>query len=108
MLHNASFSGVGRGVFIHTVDALVFMSGVLFFAAQGAPFDLLALVVRGTCIPGSHETVTVRKTVLHRLLHSGHCTDSNTNTHPGFLIKRPTWLFGSFGLKSRPLVDLSL
>lgn len=28
-------------------------------AAQGIPLDLLALVARGACVPGSHRTVTI-------------------------------------------------
>lgn len=44
-------------------------------ANQGMPLDHLALVEKGTCIPGSHRTVTVEKTVPGRLPVSEHCKD---------------------------------
>ena len=42
----------------------------------GMPLDHLALVERGTCIPGSHRTVKVRKTVPGRLPAPEYCKDS--------------------------------
>lgn len=53
------------------------MSGTLVFvaAAQGTPLDRLALGIRGSCIPGSHGIVAIRKTVLGSMPPPWHSTD---------------------------------
>ena len=54
------------------------MAGALVFAAatQEIPLDRLALVLRGTCIPGSYRTMAVREISFSRLRLPGYCTDS--------------------------------
>lgn len=53
------------------------MSGAMVFAAatQGTSFDCLALMTMGACVPGSHRTVIIKKTVLGRPPFPGYCTD---------------------------------
>lgn len=65
-------------------SVLGFMSGALAFAAaaQEAPLDLLPLVDKEACIPGSHRSVAIVKTVLDRLPPPGHCTDSRLRHMP--------------------------
>lgn len=58
---------------LYVSGAPVFMSGALVFAAttQRIPLDILALVARRVCIPGSHGTVTIRERVLGKLPPQG-------------------------------------
>lgn len=50
-----------RGELLHTPGILDFMSSAPVFTAAswGMPLDCLALEARGTCVPGSHGTVTI-------------------------------------------------
>jgi len=60
-----------RGKLLHASGAPVFVADI-----QVMPLDHLALVERGTCIPVSHRTVTIGKTIPGRLPASEHCKDS--------------------------------
>lgn len=42
---------------------------------------------QGSCVSGSHRTVTTKKTVLSRLLLPGHHTDSRLKHTPGLPVK---------------------
>lgn len=87
------------GALVFTFDDPVFAA-----ATQGAPLDHLALEARGSCIPGSHGTRTIRDSVLGRLLPSGHCTDSRLKHTPSLAEKEAYLLVRSFGLTGRLLV----
>lgn len=54
------------GVPVFVSGDLGFTSGapVFVLATQGILLDCMALEARGACIPGSHGTATIRKTVL--------------------------------------------
>lgn len=54
---------------LHISGVPIFTSGALDFmaAAQGMPLDYLALVVRMSCVPGSHRTVTIEEIVPKKL-----------------------------------------
>lgn len=52
------------------------------------PFDLLALVARGVCVPRAHKTIIIRKTVLDRLPHPEYCTDSRLKHIPSLPVKK--------------------
>lgn len=49
--------------------------------------DSLALVARGACVPGPHETVTIGDLVLSRLLYPGYCTDKRLKHTPRLSVK---------------------
>ena len=63
-----------RGALICVSGAPGFTSGGLVFVAviQGIPLNCLALEARGSSIPRSHGTVTIRDTVLGKLSPLGH------------------------------------
>lgn len=79
------------------------MSGTLVFAAatQRIPLDCLALVAREACVPGSHETVTIVETVLSRLPHPGHRTDTRLKHSPRLSVKEAYLLVPEFDHRSR-------
>lgn len=55
----------------------------------GTSLYCLALVARGACIPQSHEVVTIRETILGRLLPSPeHCTDNRFKHTSTLLVKK--------------------
>lgn len=56
-------------------------------AAQGIPLDLLALVARGACVPGSHRTVTIGERVLGRVPSPGHRADLRLKHTPVLSLK---------------------
>lgn len=49
--------------------------------------DHLALMAGGVCIPGSHEAVTIKKTVLGIIPPLGHCTDRILKHTPSLCVK---------------------
>lgn len=52
---------------------------------QGTPFNPLVLLAREICVPWSHGTVAVGRTIHGRLPSPGHCTDSGLRpTSPTF------------------------
>ena len=65
-------------------SALVLMSGAPGFVASTLemPFDHLALVAGGACIPGSQGTVATEDTVLGRVPPPEHCIDSKMQHTP--------------------------
>ena len=87
---------------LYTSGTPVFKSGALVLAAatQEIPLYHLAVVARDTCIPGNYRTLTIVETVLGRLPHPGHCTDTaDWNTPLPFLRNRPTCLSWSLSLR---------
>lgn len=59
---------------------------------HGMLLNCLAIVARGTCIPGSHGAVAIEKTVLGCLLLAGTAqTADETTPPPTFLWERPTY-----------------
>lgn len=81
-----------RGEFSHKFGALLFsflMSGVPVFvaAAQGAPFERLALETRRICVPEIHWITTIREIVLLKLSPTGHCTESRSKHTPSLSVK---------------------
>lgn len=59
------------------------------------------LVARKACIPGPHETITIGKTVLGRISHPGHCTDSRWKHKLSACEKKHIYLCWSFNLRCR-------
>lgn len=54
----------------------------LWAATQARPLDHLALVANAVCIPGSHQTATIRETVLGRLTPPEQCMDNKIDALP--------------------------
>lgn len=52
------------------------------------PLDHLALAARGACIPEPPGAITIGKTVLGRLPHIGHCTNSRLKHNSSLLVKK--------------------
>lgn len=92
-----------RGALIGAWYPGVILSGAPVFAVamQGTALEYVVLEARGTCVPGSHGTVTIRGTILGRLPPPGHCTDSKLKHDPSLPLKDAYLLSWSFSLKDR-------
>lgn len=61
----------------------------------------LAQVSRGTCIPGTHGTITIEETIFGRLPPPGHCTDSQLNHTLSLPVKKAYLLVLDFQPKGQ-------
>lgn len=72
-------------------------------STQGSPLDCRTLVAKRVAVPEIHGPITIRKTVVGRTPHPGHCLCGRLKHNPGLLVKQAYLL----SLKLRDMFQVS-